>query len=105
MVDLHKILAGENRLPVLPGKRIVRHEGGRADVSILVDVQHIAVLRRPGAQQQRPRRRGSQRRQASRRPFERDLHIPHFLPMTAGFCRVCHQFTMKAMSNLGEIQR
>lgn len=54
MVDLHKILAGENRLPVLPGKRIVRHEGGRADVSILVDVQHIAVLRRPALSSSAP---------------------------------------------------
>ena len=51
MINFHKILTGENRLPILPGEREVCHKGGSTDVSILGNVQHIAVLRRPGAQQ------------------------------------------------------
>ena len=101
MVDLHKILAGENRLPVLPGEREVCHEGGCADVSISGNMQHIAILRRTDAQQ-RPRSHGNQRRQSGCRPFERNLHNPHFLPMTADFRRVFHKFTMMLVSNSGE---
>ena len=51
MINFHKVLAGENRLPVLPGERVICNKGGSTDVSILRNVQHIAVLRRPGAQQ------------------------------------------------------